>query len=54
MPDEESQGPSCNIFSKDYRLRHSNGSVNTARCAVNLRLINVKFANYIDWAPRPI
>ena len=36
-----------------YRLRRSNGSVNTARGVVNLRLVNVKFVNYIDWAPHP-
>ena len=50
MPDEESQGPSCNIFSKDCKLRRSNGSVNIAH-SVNLRLINIKFVNYIHWAP---
>ena len=48
VPDEESQSPTCNIFSKDYRPKRSNYSDNIARCSANLRL------NYIDGAPLPI
>ena len=54
MPNEESRGPSCNILSKDLRLKRLKDSVNTARCSVDLKLINASFVSYNDQAPPPL